>query len=161
MTELKKDISIDPAHLSYGSLVQHKHSNKFVIVRDVVQNRMGERFITTLFAEDISCTDLKPVPISPVFHEACWIKKNAFEQYIYETMLPQGNVQKIIFTDHRVFLQQPNNPKPDTITIWDNEYKGRGMYVHEFQRLYKLLTGKSLVFDPTHLIKQNQKVQDK
>lgn len=152
MTELQKDTSIDPDKLFYGALVEHKYSNLLMFVRDVQQNRLGERFITTLFGEDVSCSDINPVPIEPVFHESCWLKRNAFEQYIYETHLPQGNVQKIIFTDYRVFLQQPNKPKPEIVTIWDVELRGRSMFVHEFQFMYLLITGKKLIFDLNHLI---------
>jgi hypothetical protein len=162
MTEHKKDISIDPETLTAGSFVQHVETKEFHFVRSVLYHDLFEvDYITDTNGQNINFNLIKGVAIDKTFHESCWIDRNAFGQYIYETLLPQGNVEKIIFTDYRVFLQQPNKPKPEIVTIWDNELKGRSMHVHEFQSLYKLLTGKNLVFDTHHLIKQNQKVQEK
>lgn len=153
MTELQKDTSIDPETLFPGSFVQNVARNEFCVVRSILYNSLLEvDYITDKHGRNLNLDLIKAVPIDKTFHEACWIKRNAFGQYVYETPLTQGEVQNFIFTDQRLMLRQPNQPRPDLVVIWDNELRGRSMFVHEFQFMYLLITGKKLIFDLNHLI---------
>lgn len=104
-----------------------------VVDLDILKNLLNES------------TYYKPIPLTEEWHNKFGIKKNSFLSFEYE--LPHSNNinLKVVFSTDYVFLRQSNyNEADDIVTLWNNDITKRKMYVHEWQNMYRVLTGREL-----------------
>jgi len=89
----------------------------------------------------------KYVLLTEEWHNKFGIKMNGHMSFEYLIRESKFGYTKIIFSGDYVYIRQSvNNFVSDDslVTIWNNDIKKRGMYVHEFQNLYMVLKGEEL-----------------
>lgn len=91
------------------------------------------------------------VPLTEDLHNIFGVKKDGFLNFVYDiSRFDIKNETCLVFSGDYLFLRdkinEPNSPPYDFITIWNKDIK-KEFYVHEFQNLYKEITGKKLLFD--------------
>lgn len=88
------------------------------------------------------------IPLTKEWHEKFGVNyNNALSEYVYIIERNNNFNLKIIFSGDYVFIRQGDgNPvDDDIITIWNKDLTKRDMYVHEWQNLFYLISGKELL----------------
>lgn len=83
--------------------------------------------------------------IDESWHNKFGIKMDGFHQFTYKI----DDYRLIIFSGDYIYIRHLKNmneisPDDDIVTLWNNDIKRRCIYVHEFQNLYKIISGNSL-----------------
>lgn len=88
--------------------------------------------------------DYSPVLMDEDWHNNFGVKMNGFYSFEYTIPRKQNIGLTVVFSGDYVYLRQWNNDNPfddSLITVWNEDLMRRGMYVHEWQNLYNLLSG--------------------
>lgn len=87
----------------------------------------------------------KPITMSEKFHNLFGVYKNGFDSYEYILERNQNlNIKIVFFQDYIMLRQGKGGVDDDLISIWNNDVTRREIYVHEFQNMYRALSGKGL-----------------
>lgn len=88
-----------------------------------------------------------PILLTEEWHKKFGVEKSGFNSFTYQI----SNTKQIDFHGDYVFIRDISDIttfKPsmndDICILWNNDFRKRGMYVHEWQNLYYLLTLKEL-----------------
>lgn len=87
-----------------------------------------------------------PIPISEEWHNKFGVTKNGFNAFVYKIRLGKfisfsGDYIYLIDT---VRMDEVMTPDDDICTLWNNDVRGRAIYVHEWQNLYFVIKGDEL-----------------
>lgn len=135
---------IDKGELMTGNYVNHIYSqSEFSVVTYFDDDYIG--FNEATF-DDVSFDDVEPIVLDEKWHKKFGVEKNGFLSYEYIISVVNNFDIKVVFSGDYIFLRQGDgNPKDDdVISIWNKDLTGRDMYVHEWQNMYQVLTGKKL-----------------
>lgn len=90
------------------------------------------------------------VPITEKWHNLFGIEKDGFLSYVYDISVFEKNDKCLVFSGDYLYLREPNTekgtPPYDFMVLWNKDIK-KEFYVHEFQLLYEIISGKKLKFD--------------
>lgn len=87
-----------------------------------------------------------PIQLTEEWHNKFGVSINGFHNFEY-IIEPR---KKIVFSGDYIYLRDisrmdgKESMEDSLCTLWSNDKRGRGIYVHEFQNLYFCLTGKEL-----------------
>jgi len=89
------------------------------------------------------------VPLTGEWHEKFGAEKNGFLEYIYDISRFKNSDLFLVFSGDYLYIREYgeiNRIKvpTDLICLWNKDLK-KEFYVHEFQNLYQLITGKELI----------------
>jgi hypothetical protein len=128
-------------------------NNWYTLVRGKghIDIQMDEPTISEIFSgrAEYSLNDFEPIPLTEEWHNRFGVSKNGFHAFEYE--LEQGKL--IVFSGDYVYLRDLvkydgfQGPEDDLCVLWNNDKRGRGMYVHEWQNLFYSLRGEELTLN--------------
>ncbi len=109
--------------------------------RDIYQIASYESGVTV----DDKYKSFEPILIDSNWHNKFGIEVDRFHQFTYRV----DDYRLIIFSGDYIYIRHSKNinevsPDDDLVTLWNNDIKRRCIYVHEFQNLYKIISGNSL-----------------
>lgn len=142
--------NLDSSTLSKGNYLENKEMDIFnngyieLCGRDIYQISSYENGVNV---ED-KYKKFNPIILTEKYHNMFGCYKDGFNCFVYNININQA----IVFSNDYIFLRDYHNDKyisshdDDINTIWSNDLRRRSIYVHEFQNLYRLISGKYLKF---------------
>lgn len=104
--------------------------------------KIDSHYYKEIVSQNIQFT-FEPLLMTEEWHNKFGVYKDGFGNFEYATK----RLQRLTFSGGYVYIRDydsiDGNPsiKDSIVCIWNDDFAGRGMYVHEFQNMYKLLTG--------------------
>jgi hypothetical protein len=100
------------------------------------------------------------IPITNDWHILLGGVKNGFNSYEYDISRFESGELKLSFSGDYLIITEFDKDKKipnDLIVLWNKDIK-KEFYVHEFQNLYKSITGKDLVYNIEDVYKKFEKL---
>jgi hypothetical protein len=89
----------------------------------------------------------EPIPLTEEWHNKLGSQKNGFGNHEYHLT----HRKKIVFSGDYIYLRDiermdgSESMEDNICTLWNNDFKRRGMFVHEWQNLYYALINEELL----------------
>lgn len=111
----------------------------------------GKKYALQVDAKDFANDNYKnfePISLTQEWHNKFDVHINGFKAFEYKLQNTQNLFITVVFTGDYVMLRQGEKKDSDNeiVSIWNNDVMRRGMYVHEWQNLFRSLTNQELSF---------------
>ena len=94
----------------------------------------------------LSLDVVEPIELTEEWHNLFGVKKDGFHEFTYDISRFEKGKLCLVFSGDYLYLREsekPNTIPSDIICIWNKDLM-KHFYVHEFQNLYKSITGNEL-----------------